>query len=128
MYALFLLPPCFSESAFSDSLAQIIVYSMTTDGPISPRSGITTPAGSHVTPTTSDASHLKTDKSGSPRAHEAYLAGSKALDSLSRMIISTESFFHPSNSGTWTADLTAFIKYLTSEFNKREARPLISCP
>ncbi|GJJ09449.1 hypothetical protein Clacol_003672 [Clathrus columnatus] len=48
-----------------------------------------------------------------------YLAGCKALDSLSRMITSTESFFHPSNSGSWTSDLTAFIKYLVSEFNKR---------
>jgi len=37
----------------------------------------------------------------------AYLGGSKALDSLARMIASTESFFHPSNSGLWTADVSA---------------------
>jgi len=34
-----------------------------------------------------------------------YLAGCKALDSLARLIVSTESFFHPSNSGSWTADV-----------------------
>lgn len=33
------------------------------------------------------------------------LAGCRALDSLARMIASTESFFHPSNSGSWTADV-----------------------
>lgn len=34
-----------------------------------------------------------------------YLAGSKALDSVARMIASTEGFFHPSNSGSWTTDV-----------------------
>lgn len=33
---------------------------------------------------------------------KGYFAGSKALDSLDRLITSTESFFHPSNSGPWT--------------------------
>lgn len=113
----------FVESAVSDSLAQIIVYSMATDGPISPRSGTTTPAGSRFSSTSSDALYLNEDTSETRGAHKTYLAGSKALDSLSRMIISTESFFHPSNSGTWTADLTAFIKYLTAEFNKRDRLP-----
>lgn len=37
---------------------------------------------------------------------KTYLAGSKALDSLARLIASTESFFHPSNSGTWTQDVS----------------------
>lgn len=34
-----------------------------------------------------------------------YLAGSKALDSLARLVASTEHFFHPTNSGSWTADV-----------------------
>ncbi|KAF9459432.1 hypothetical protein BDZ94DRAFT_1312356 [Collybia nuda] len=48
-----------------------------------------------------------------------YVAGCKALDSLDRLITSTESFFHPSNSGPWTNSLTAFLQRLTAEFNKR---------
>lgn len=32
----------------------------------------------------------------------SYLAGSRALDSLDKIITSTESYFHPSNSGPWT--------------------------
>lgn len=74
------------------------------------------------------------------RGHSrTYLGGSKALDSLARLIASTESFFHPSNSGTWTNDvrldflhkmspmidgsfqLTAFIKYVVYDFNKRNS-------
>ena len=31
-----------------------------------------------------------------------YLAGSKAMESLDKFITSTESFFHPSNSGLWS--------------------------
>ncbi|CAG8533082.1 15387_t:CDS:10, partial [Acaulospora colombiana] len=48
-----------------------------------------------------------------------YLGGSKALDSFSKLIISCESFFHPTNGGKWTNDLTALIKYVVFEFNKR---------
>ena len=43
-----------------------------------------------------------------PRARSGattYLAGSKALDSLAKLIASVESFFHPSNSGSWTTDV-----------------------
>ena len=40
-----------------------------------------------------------------------YLGGSIALDSLARMIASTESFFHPSNSGSWTDDVSAAVIY-----------------
>ena len=41
---------------------------------------------------------------------KTYLAGSKALDSLARMIMSTENFFHPNNSGSWTADVSTLNK------------------
>ena len=100
---------------------------MTNDSPISSRSGAATPEGLDAHSTTSDATYLNADTFETSRANKAYLAGSKALDSLSRMIISTESFFHPSNSGPWTTDLTAFIKYLTAEFNKREASSIDAC-
>ncbi|KAG5648199.1 hypothetical protein DXG03_006154 [Asterophora parasitica] len=56
---------------------------------------------------------------GKKAQSRTYLAGSKALDSLARLIASTESFFHPSNSGAWTNDLTAFLKYIVYDFNKR---------
>jgi hypothetical protein len=90
-----------------DSFAQIFVYSMSVDGAMR----------------TLDSS-----------ATDTCLAGSKALDALDRLVTSTESFFHPSNSGTWTTSvcgsqtqgtlltaykLTTFVKYLTSEFLKR---------
>ena len=74
-----------------------------------------------------------------PQGPRGYLAGCRALDSLARMIASTESFFHPSNSGSWTADvcidhifnerlpelivifqLSAFLKYIVYDFNKRK--------
>lgn len=97
-------------SCHADSLAKILVWSMTSDGPILPPSGAATPFGWPE----DKARFLK------PSASKSYLAGCKALDSLARMILSTESFFHPSNSGSWTVDLSAFIKYLVSEFNKRE--------
>src|SRR5437016_2755487 len=42
------------------------------------------------------------------QAQTGYLAGSKALDSLDRLITSTESFFHPSNSGQWTLNVNIF--------------------
>ncbi|KAG6910583.1 hypothetical protein DXG01_009534 [Tephrocybe rancida] len=50
---------------------------------------------------------------------KGYVAGSKALDSLDRIITSTESFFHPSNFGQWTSTLTAFLNRLAAEFIKR---------
>ena len=36
---------------------------------------------------------------------KTYLAGCRALDSLAKLIASTESFFHPTNSGSWTSDV-----------------------
>lgn len=38
---------------------------------------------------------------------KGYKAGSRALDSLDRLITSTESFFHPSNSGPWTIHVSS---------------------
>lgn len=78
------------------SLARIFVYSMSPDGPI------------------------RSSPVGTPgQVEPGYLAGSRALDSLERLMTSTENFFHPSNSGVWSQPLTLFLQHLTSEFCKR---------
>jgi hypothetical protein len=61
-----------------DALAKLFVYSMAVDGPI--REDTATPSGSK---------------------QAGFVAGSKALDSLDKLLTSTESFFHPSNFGPW---------------------------
>ncbi|KAI5124439.1 hypothetical protein M0805_008323 [Coniferiporia weirii] len=105
------------------SLARIIVYSMEPDSIPIPPSGISTPwTSGFMTPESDNnlGDYLSAPLGGKPRAKmRTYLAGSKALDSLARLIMSTESFFHPNNSGSWTADLSAFIKHIVYEFNKR---------
>ncbi|KAG2062138.1 hypothetical protein BDR06DRAFT_978583 [Suillus hirtellus] len=92
-------------------LAKLFVYSMALDGPIR--------GDSASTP-------------GSPNSQPmGYLAGSKALDSLGKLITSTESFFHPSNSGHWTFTLTNLLQRLTVEFADRwleEQQPSCKTP
>ncbi|KAJ3990413.1 hypothetical protein F5890DRAFT_1398687 [Lentinula detonsa] len=110
------------------SLARIIVYSMAPDGLPAPPSNAPTPFFSP------SPSGMNTPSIGSSSLGEylsaplgkgvhgrgkTYLAGSKALDSLARLIASVESFFHPTNSGAWTTDLSAFIKSVVYNFNKR---------
>ncbi|KAI0257360.1 hypothetical protein BJV78DRAFT_1277900 [Lactifluus subvellereus] len=122
------------------SLARIIVYSMAPDGLPTAPSNAPTPLG------TPFASGMNTPRhqSGSVGDYltaslgklpflslKSYVGGSKALDSLVKLIASTESFFHPSNSGAWTADLAAFIKSVAYEFQKRwheEQRPDCKTP
>ena len=84
---------------------------MTPDGTPLPPSTAPTPVFSPL-PSGVNTPQLNSGKIGdylaAPLRREGstgYLAGCKALDSLARMIASTESFFHPSNSGTWTADV-----------------------
>jgi proteasome activator subunit 4 len=102
------------------SLARIIVYSMSQDGlptapsfaptPFTPFTG--TPAMTPPTPQLGAGGNIgdylshRLGTKGMPRT-KTYLAGSKALDSLNKLIASTESFFHPSNSGSWTNDVCA---------------------
>ncbi|KAJ4476678.1 hypothetical protein J3R30DRAFT_3759946 [Lentinula aciculospora] len=77
------------------ALAKILVYSISTDGPV------------------------KESGADNSQSLSGYLAGSKALDSLDRLITSTESFFHPSNSGPWSITLTTFLQRLAAEFANR---------
>ena len=93
---------------------------MSPDGIPTPGSAVPTPIG---TPLASGAStplphsgmngvnHSLADYLSAPLGKgghskvKTYLGGSKALDSLSKMIASTEGFFHPTNSGNWTNDV-----------------------
>ncbi|KAL6304169.1 ARM repeat-containing protein [Sparassis latifolia] len=83
------------------ALAKIIVYSMSLDGPIRG----------------DNDDHPQDDTSSAQSS--GFLAGCRALDSLDKLITSTESFFHPSNSGPWTLSLTHFLHRVTAEFCKR---------
>jgi len=73
------------------ALSKIIVYSIAADGPIR---------------------EVGSDKSRAVK-DQGYPAGSRALDTLEKLITSTESFFHPSNSGQWTGAVS--ILYLQSK-------------
>ncbi|KAF8971500.1 armadillo-type protein [Flammula alnicola] len=84
------------------ALARILVYSMALDGEIR-------------APT---LPNVRT-KDGKLPQQSGYVAGSKAVDSLDRLITSIESFFHPSNTGLWTLSLTTLIQRLSAEFTKR---------
>ncbi|TRM60121.1 hypothetical protein BD626DRAFT_571905 [Schizophyllum amplum] len=111
------------------SLARIIIYSMAPDSMPSPASNMPTPLFSPMpsgmnTPqvqqsTLKEFLSAPLGKGHSTSRGRTYLAGSKALDSLVTLIASVESFFHPTNSGAWTVDLSAFVKYVAYEFNKR---------
>lgn len=69
----------------TDALAKIFVYSMSVDGETREVTPVgQTPVGSHL-----------------PK-QLGFTAGSRAVDSLDRMITSIESFFHPTNTGPWT--------------------------
>jgi proteasome activator subunit 4 len=104
----------------SASLARIIVYSMAPDSIPTPGSNVPTPA---LTPFQSGMSTPMPYDSrkgaigdylsaplgkGGHGKMKTYLAGSRALDSLAKLIATVESFFHPSNSGAWTADVRSF--------------------
>jgi proteasome activator subunit 4 len=109
------------------SLAVLLVYSMAEDSPILDR----TPAGSkqpsrrpsvHEGLSTLSAA-ATTNGAASPSstapARKAYVGGSRALDSLSKFINATETFFHPSNYGHWSPMLSRFLQNILWEFTKR---------
>ena len=105
----------------SASLARIIVYSMAPDSVPSPGSNVPTPALTpfqsglntpipHDTRKGAIGDYLSAPLSkGGHGKMKTYLAGSRALDGLAKLIATVESFFHPSNSGAWTADVRFFL-------------------
>ncbi|ORY33092.1 putative membrane protein [Naematelia encephala] len=114
------------------SLAETIIFCMSEDAPMrTSASAQATPGMS--TPLPKDISRLQNGTSitraGSSDSlavvgrkveeNRTYLGGSKALDHLSRLLTSCETFFHPSNSGHWSAFLTVFLSHLASNFVER---------
>jgi proteasome activator subunit 4 len=88
---------------------------MTSDSIPAPASGISTPFTPGVaTPIPGASAGKVADYFSAPLApknrmkEKKYLGGSKALDALSKLIISCESFFHPTNGGKWTNDVSLF--------------------
>ena len=106
-----------SEISVQASLARIIVYSITPDGLPAPASGSATPLTAGIMTPQPGQPGISSGKvtdyfsaSLAPKGRmkeKKYLGGSKALESLSKLIISCESFFHPTNSGKWTNDVRA---------------------
>ncbi|KDQ20580.1 hypothetical protein BOTBODRAFT_169318 [Botryobasidium botryosum FD-172 SS1] len=89
-------------------LAMLIVYSIFSDGPVKAEG-----------------------QTPGPTTQKAYLAGSKALDSLDSIITSMENYFHPSNTGVWTTTLAGFLQRLLYEFVHRwreEEKPECATP
>lgn len=48
------------------------------------------------------------DPSADTSKQIGFIAGSRALDSLEKLIKSAESYFHPSNTGPWTQSVSLF--------------------
>lgn len=86
------------------SFAALIVYSMSVDAPAAGA----TPLGSTAPSRNGSARDLPGMGLGSAPKEKTYLAGSKALDSLAKLVQATESFFHPSNYGAWAPHLVGF--------------------
>ncbi len=64
---------------------------------------------------TSNVSENKKSTDTSIATSNEFLAGSKGLESLSKIITSAETFFHPSNSGAWTLNVrTDFVARFSS--------------
>ncbi len=76
-----------SHECTAGALAKVIVYSLSLDGAVRPGNGSTP---------------------GTPSS-EGFVAGSRALDSLDKLVTSVESFFHPSNYGIWSLNVRILL-------------------
>ncbi|KAK4046499.1 Proteasome activator BLM10 [Microbotryomycetes sp. JL201] len=86
-----------------ESFATVIICSMSEDSRPSGSTGTATPA----------------EGMQSTLKNQSYLGGSKALDALGKLIQAIESYFHPSNYGTWAPKLARFLQNVTWEFHRR---------
>ncbi|TIB08744.1 hypothetical protein E3P89_02948 [Wallemia ichthyophaga] len=99
------------------SLAIILVYSMSQDAGVAASSAAGTPISE--TPVNKSKNQLSAPTVGGSSAFNKHLGGSKALDALNKLILNTETYFHPSNWGAHTFALTYFISDTSSLFLER---------
>lgn len=102
----------------TNSLAHIFVNCMMEDAVTMPPSALMTP----------EPSTPATPLTGRPTPA---LGGSRALDSLAKFIQATESFFHPSNIGSYSLKLVNFCFKLSAQFYHRwllERKPTCRTP
>ncbi|TIC14990.1 hypothetical protein E3Q14_00482 [Wallemia mellicola] len=99
------------------SLAIILVYSMSQEAGVAVSSAAGTPVSE--TPVNKGKNQLSAPTVGNFNSVNKYLGGSKALDALNKLILSTETYFHPSNWGAHTFALTYFISDVSSLFLER---------
>jgi proteasome activator subunit 4 len=100
------------------SFAILIVYSIAYDAPAVG----TTPIPSRTaTPSASTTNLTAPDfvLNAEQVPTQSYLGGSKALDALAKLVQATESYYHPSNWGSWSPFLARFLQNITWEFLKR---------
>lgn len=84
-----------------DAIARILVYSMSFDGEVRESQAI--PGN-------------KNAKDDRLQRQTGFVGGSKAMDSLDRLITSIETFFHPSNTGLYTLSVQyPFMASLASQ-------------
>ncbi|TIA90807.1 hypothetical protein E3P99_01381 [Wallemia hederae] len=99
------------------ALAVILVFSMSQDAGVAASSAAGTPISE--TPVNKTKGQLSAPTVGGSNAFSKFLGGSKALDALNKLILSTETYFHPSNWGAHTFALTYFISDISSLFLER---------
>lgn len=102
------------------SLAIILVYSMSQDSGVVTSSAAGTPISETPKIPKGKQQQLSIPTLGfGNQNNNKFLGGSKALDALNKLILSTETYYHPSNWGTHTLLLTYFISDISSLFLER---------
>ncbi|KAF5337321.1 hypothetical protein D9611_003207 [Ephemerocybe angulata] len=96
-----------------NAISKLFVYSMRLDGEVRPDTPVTGRRG------------------GALPKQVGFAGGSKALDTLEKLVNSIETFFHPSNLGNWTPNLTLLLSRLANDFlcrTKEEELPTCKTP
>lgn len=108
------------------SFSTIIVYSMSKDGLVAPLDGEKTPEDMQTSPPSELNGQAEATGPGlagtvatTSNKQTHFLAGSRSLDAMARFFQATETYFHPSNRGTWQFILASFVAELAVSFTTR---------